>query len=82
MEVASRELRNNTRDLLRRAEAGEDILITVGGRPAAVLCPPAGRRWVPRDEFVRRIAPRQADPSLAQDLHDLAPDTTDDLDEL
>lgn len=30
-EVASRELRNDTRGLLRRVEAGEDIVITVDG---------------------------------------------------
>ena len=79
-EVASRELRNNTRALLDRVEAGESVTITVNGRPVAVLEPPSRRpRWIARDEFVRRVLSRQADPALTVDLHALAPDTTDDL---
>jgi prevent-host-death family protein len=34
-----RELRQNASDLVRRAEAGEHLVITVSGRPAAVLGP-------------------------------------------
>ena len=79
-EVASRELRNNTRGLLDRVEAGESVTITVDGRAVAVLEPISRRpQWLPRDEFVRRFVPRQADPALAAELHELAPDTTDDL---
>lgn len=79
-EVASRELRNNTRGVLRRVEAGEDVVITVDGRSVAVLRPiGARRRWMPRREFVNRFAGRQADAAMADDLRELAPDTTDDL---
>lgn len=79
-EVASRELRNHTRALLDRVEAGESVTITVDGRPVAVLQPlPRRPRWLARDEFVRRVQPRQADAALAGELHRLAPDTTDDL---
>jgi prevent-host-death family protein len=79
-EVASRELRNNTRALLDRVEAGEDITITVDGRPVAVLhAPTRRRRWISREELVHRIAAHQADPALRSDLRELAPDTTDDL---
>lgn len=79
-EVASRELRNNTRALLDRVEAGESVTITVDGRPVAVLAPVARRpRWLPRDEFVRRIQPCHADAALAGELRDLVPGTTDDL---
>lgn len=79
-EVASRELRNNTRGLLDRVEAGEAITITIDGRPVAVL-QPIGRRpvWVARDEFIRRVVPHQADPGLTGELAELAPGTTDDL---
>lgn len=78
--MASRELRNDTRGLLRRVEAGEDVVITVDGRPVAVLRSLASRpRWIPRAEFVRRFQLRQADPALAADLRRLAPDLTDDL---
>ena len=38
-EVASRELRNNTRAVLDRVEAGEAVTITVDGRPVARLEP-------------------------------------------
>jgi prevent-host-death family protein len=79
-EVASRELRNNTRALLNRVQAGEAVTITVEGRPVAVLQPVGRRpRWVGRDELVRRLTGRQADPALAAELRALAPDTTDDL---
>jgi prevent-host-death family protein len=79
-EVASRELRNNTRTLLDRVEAGEPVTITVDGRPVVVL-QPVGRRpnWVSRDEFTQRVLRHQADSGLAQGLEAFAPDTTDDL---
>jgi prevent-host-death family protein len=79
-EIASRELRNNTRALLDRVEAGESVTITVDGRPVAILEPISRRpRWLARDEFVRRVQPHQADAALADELRALAPDTTDDL---
>ena len=79
-EVASRELRNSTRSLLDRVEAGETITITVGGRPTAVLTPVGRRRrWAPRNEFVTALLTHQADPGLARDLQDLAGETTDEL---
>lgn len=79
-EVASRELRNNTRALLERVEAGEAVTITVNGRPVAVLQPVGRRpRWLSREEFVQRIASHQADPALREELAELAPDLTDEL---
>jgi prevent-host-death family protein len=81
-EVASRELRNNTADLLRRVQAGEEIVITTRGKPVASLVPveTTRRRWLPRAELVRRLAVVQADAGLRNDLAALAGDTTDDLD--
>lgn len=83
-EVGSRELRNDTSGLLRRVRDGEEITITVHGRPAARLVPiaPPPRRWLPREELVRRLAVAQADPGLRQDLARVVGDTTDDLDPL
>jgi prevent-host-death family protein len=79
-EVASRELRNDTRGLLRRVAAGEDIVITVDGEPVAALRPLRRRpRWMQRTEFVRRLSGRQADPGLDEELRALAPDMTDEL---
>jgi prevent-host-death family protein len=78
--VASRELRNNTRSLLARVEAGESITITVDGRPVATLEPiPHRRRTMPRAEFLQRLERTQPDPGFGDDLRTLAPDTTDDL---
>jgi prevent-host-death family protein len=42
--VPQRELRNNYRGLLRDVEAGEELTITVKGRPVAKLVPATGRR--------------------------------------
>jgi prevent-host-death family protein len=79
-QVASRELRNSTRSLLARVEAGETITITVAGRPAAVLGPVGRRRrWLSRRDFVATVVARQADPALATELDDLAGEMTDDL---
>jgi prevent-host-death family protein len=79
-EVASRELRNQTRALLDRVEAGERITITVDGKPVATLEPVHSRpEWVGRDQFVRRIIRRQADAGLKADLATLGSETTDDL---
>jgi prevent-host-death family protein len=80
-EVASRELRNNTADLLRRIEDGEEIVITTRGKPVAALVPlpTERRRWLPRAELVRRLAVAQADPGLRGDLARLAGETTDEL---
>jgi len=51
-EVPSRELRNNTRDLIARANKGEAIVITVDGIPMAELQPVSTkRRWVPKAEL-------------------------------
>jgi prevent-host-death family protein len=44
-EVGLREMRQNASDLVRRAEGGERVTITVAGRPAAVLGPVAPRAW-------------------------------------
>ena len=41
-----------------------------------------GRRWLPREEFVKRLSAIQADPGLRDDLARLAGDTTDDLEPL
>jgi prevent-host-death family protein len=44
-------MRQNSSELVRRAEAGERLTVTVAGRPAAVLGPVAPRRWRQWDEI-------------------------------
>jgi prevent-host-death family protein len=79
-DVASRDLRNNTRALLERVEAGESITITVDGRPVATLEPAGARpRFMVRDRFIREMLARRADPGLLTDIRSHAPDTTDDV---
>lgn len=82
--VASRELRNHTRRILDRVEAGEDLAITVDGRPVARITGlVSGRqRWIARDAFFDAVEAIQADTRLATDLDELIPETTDDLDPL
>lgn len=79
-EVASRDLRNNTRKLLDRVEQGERMTITVQGRPMAELRPVAPqKRWMHRGRFVREILSQQADPALSEELATLTEQTTEDL---
>ena len=70
VEVATRELRNKTADLLRRVEAGESMVITVRGKPVAMLAPyrDITPRWMPRDELIELLETHSADPGLLKDL--------------
>ena len=78
--VASRELRNNTRALLNRVSAGEEITITVDGHVVAVLSPPLRRpRSMSREHFVAAFDGHLADAALRDDLRAMMPDTTDDI---
>jgi len=43
--VGLRELRQEASELLRRVEQGEEIVITVAGRPSARLVPVKPARW-------------------------------------
>jgi prevent-host-death family protein len=81
VEVASRELRNDTAGLLRRVEAGERIVITRRGKPVADLVPhrPPEPRWLGPDEVMEIVTRFAADPGLKADLERLAGGTTDDL---
>jgi len=59
IEVGLREMRQNASELVRRAQAGEQVTITVAGRPAAVLGPVSPRAWRRWDDladvFVRPV---------------------------
>ena len=58
-EVGLREMRQNASDLVRRAEAGERLTITVAGRPAAVLGPVTPRRLL-KKASIGGVAARRA----------------------
>jgi prevent-host-death family protein len=68
--IAQRELRNRVSDVLRRAEQGEQFLITVDGRPVAELGPHRSRRWVGRDRVLKLIS-EPAVPALLDDVRRL-----------
>ena len=79
--VASRDLRNRTRQVLERVEAGEDVTITVDGRPVARLTRVEKKvRWVSRDVLRAWLETGAADAGLAADLDDLVPEMVDDRD--
>jgi prevent-host-death family protein len=77
-EVALRDLRNKTSEVLRRVEAGEELTVTVNGRGVAQLVPlPRRPRFLPWQQ----VLAHQADPGLAEELRELLPDTTDDIED-
>jgi prevent-host-death family protein len=65
-EVGLRELRQHASELVRRAEAGEHVTITVAGRPAAVIGPVSPRAWR-RWEDLADVFTHPTDPDWAQD---------------
>ena len=78
--IPARELRNNVSDVLRRAEAGEEMTVTVSGRPVARLVPLDRRpTYVPTDELFRSLEGNRADPGMADFLRELNSETTDDI---
>jgi prevent-host-death family protein len=65
--IPQKELRNNVGEVLRRAESGEQLIITVSGRPVAQLGPIRSRQWVDTGELGELWA-LPADRTLERDL--------------
>jgi prevent-host-death family protein len=74
--VPQRELRNNSGELLRRAEAGEEFTVTVAGRPVAQLGPLPRQRWV-RLGDLDELWELPRDPTLKADLETFTGDIED-----
>lgn len=74
--IPQKELRNKVGEVLRRAEAGEEITITVSGRPVAQLGPARTRQWVPAAQL-EELWKSPADPTLEKDLERLGGELTD-----
>lgn len=74
--IPQKELRNNVAEVLRRAEAGEELTITVSGRPVAQLGPARTRQWVPSARLAD-LWQAPADPTLEQDLEALGAELKD-----
>lgn len=79
VEVASRELRNDTAGVLRRVEEGERVVITRRGKPVADLVPhqeDASRCLTPSEVLeIRKIT--SEDPTWAAELAEMR--AADDL---
>ena len=74
--VGLRELRQQASDLLRRVERGEQVLITVAGRPSARLVPVSPRAWRTWDD-VADLFDGPADPQWVSDRQRLDDDLRD-----
>lgn len=71
--IPQRTLRNDSAKILRQAEAGERFVVTVHGRPVALLGPYERRQWV-STQVVREVLATPTDPGLAEDLRHLKPE--------
>lgn len=71
--IAQRILRNESGKILRQTEGGEQFIITVHGRPVALLSPYERRQWVAADG-VRDLLATPTDPDLLDDLRRLEPE--------
>ncbi|MDQ3724486.1 MAG: type II toxin-antitoxin system prevent-host-death family antitoxin [Actinomycetota bacterium] len=79
VEVASRELRNDTAGLLRKVEEGETVVITRRGKPVADLIPhqPDAPRWLTPADVMEIRNLTSGDPTWAAELAEMR--AADDL---
>jgi prevent-host-death family protein len=76
-EVSARDLRNHTAAVLRRAEAGERLRVTVSRRPVAQLGPLERAAWVSGAAMERVLREAPADAGLLEDLASLREQTVE-----
>ncbi|MFI4990276.1 MAG: type II toxin-antitoxin system Phd/YefM family antitoxin [Solirubrobacterales bacterium] len=77
VEVSARDLRNHTASILRRAEAGERMQVTVSRRPVAQLGPLQRTTWVSGAAMERVLREAPADAGLLDDLAALREQTVE-----
>lgn len=79
MKVGIRGLRNHTAQVIAAVQSGERVTLTVRGEPVADIVPHGQRaRWLAGDALGRELVDRAADPALADELAELAPQTLDE----
>jgi prevent-host-death family protein len=68
--LTQRELRNNSGEIMRALDQGEDFIVTRNGRPVGELRPYRPRQHIPRDVFLAAFegAPHIDYEKLRQDL--------------
>jgi prevent-host-death family protein len=74
--IPHRELRTRSGEVLRRAEAGEELTITVDGRPVAQLGPVPRRRWVKKADYLQILRVGTHDSRFFDDLAELSGEQT------
>lgn len=74
--VGLRELRQQASELVRRVEAGDEVVITVAGRPSARLVAVSPRAWR-RQQDIRELFDGPADAAWGMD-RDLLDDEVQD----
>lgn len=75
-----RDLRNRTARVIDAVKAGERVVLTVNGEPAADIVPHGARtRWLAGAHLREQLRDRAADPSLRTELDALAGQTLDEL---
>jgi len=74
--IPQKELRNNVGEVLRRAEAGEELEITVSGRPVARLGPLEKPTFVTAERF-REVFRSPTDPGWMDDIRSFEAELAD-----
>ena len=77
--VGLRELRQDASAIVRRAEDGESIDVTVSGRLAARIVPAEPKQWL-RWEDVEALFDGRSDPDWTEDMGLIDNDVTDPWD--
>jgi hypothetical protein len=72
-EYPARDLRNDTAGLIRRAQAGEDVVITVSGKPTARLVAISDRErpGITGAQLAAALTDVEADPTWRNELREL-----------
>lgn len=76
--VPQKELRNHVGEVLRRAEAGEELEITVSGRPVARLLPLEKPTYVQADRL-REVYRSPTDAGWMDDIREFGTELADPL---
>jgi prevent-host-death family protein len=76
-DVSARDLRNHTATVLKRAESGERLRVTVSRRPVAELGPLVRDAWASGAAMERVLNEAPADPALLDDLAPLREQTVE-----
>lgn len=78
--ISVRQLRNEVSDIVRRAERGEELTVTVNGRAAARIVPLSSKpRSIPWSVLTAAMAGAAADAGLVAELAEVLAETTDDV---